>query len=175
MDHNTDHPPSDALELLIRTHGAVVMAHAVRLTGGDRSAAEDVAQETFIRAWRHLERMTDEYGSVRSWLLRVAHNIAVDTHRRRKAEPVPDIEIEISLGTGDDAAERLLSAMVATDALSTLDDAHRAVLVGVYLHGQTMADVARQLDVPVGTVKSRVFYALRRLRELLNEPVACTG
>lgn len=173
MDHSTDPLPSDSFERLVGEHWSVVVAHAVRLMGGDRAAAEDVGQETFIRAWHHLERMTEEYGSVRSWLLRVAHNVAVDTHRRRRADPVPDVEIELCLdargGAAGDAVDRLLSSLVVDDALSTLDDAHRAVLEGVYLHGKTLADVARHLDVPVGTVKSRMFYALRRLRVLMNE------
>lgn len=179
MDHDDESLPREALERLVRDHRSAVTAHAMRITGGDRASSEDVVQETFIRAWHHLQRMTEEYGSVRSWLLRVAHNVAVDSLRQRRADPVSDTEIELHLENSREAAadavDRLLRSLVVNDALSRLDEPHRAVLEGVYLRGQSLADVATHLDVPVGTVKSRAFYGLRRLRELMSDQtLLCT-
>src|SRR5690606_34649198 len=78
---------AESIDDLIRTHNPGLLNYTTRLLNGDRSAAEDAVQETWVRAWRHLDQLTEQKGSVRGWLTRVAHNIAMDQHRARRARP----------------------------------------------------------------------------------------
>jgi RNA polymerase sigma-70 factor, ECF subfamily len=166
--------PGDARagEALVRTlydeHGRYLVAYAARLTG-DRQLAEDIVQETLLRAWRHADRLTDEQGSVRGWLLTVTRNIATDKARARKARPPeveegPDVHDVRSVR---DHAEDVANSLVVADALRTLSPEHRAALVETYYQGRTMTEAARVLGIPPGTVKSRVHYALQQLRVTL--------
>lgn len=152
---------------VIREHGAALLSCAVRVTG-DRHLAEDVVQETWLRAWRHLDRLDDERGSVRGWLLRVAHNVAVDAHRGRRARPA-------EVGFGDEAladlaaqappGDEVENRMVVDELLDRLSPVHRRAVIEVYFIDRTATSAAGALGVPVGTVKSRVHNALRVLRE----------
>jgi RNA polymerase sigma-70 factor (ECF subfamily) len=159
-------------EALVRTlydeHGRYLVAYAARLTG-DRQLAEDIVQETLLRAWRHADRLTDEKGSVRGWLLTVARNIATDKARARRSRP-PEVEEtqEVhDVRVDRDHAEDVANSLVVADALRTLSPEHRAALVETYFQGRTMTEAARVLGVPPGTVKSRVHYALQQLRTTL--------
>lgn len=155
------------IDELITAHSAALLNYATRLMGGNRSAAEDVVQETWIRAWRHLDRLSETRGSVRGWLMRVAHNIAIDHHRARQARPS---EIEWSdiddqrVPSTQDVATEVENRIIVSDLLATVSPMHRATLTEVYLEDRTMAHAAEILGVPAGTVKSRVFHALRSLR-----------
>jgi RNA polymerase sigma-70 factor, ECF subfamily len=153
------------LEELICAHRAAVFSHAVVLTGGDASWAEDIVQETFLRAWRHWEQMNPERGSVRGWLLRVAHNLVVDgfrSARMRHGEVPLDEAGELAV---PEPADQVVAAAVVRDALAGLPVPQRQALEATFLKDQTVTQAARQLNVPVGTVKSRVFYGLRMLRQ----------
>ncbi|GLY17202.1 RNA polymerase sigma factor [Kineosporia sp. NBRC 101677] len=162
-------PDADEQRLadLIRTHRPALLAFATRLVGGDSALAEDIVQETFVRAWRRIDRMTPEQGSVNSWLHRVAYNIAIDGHRMRKVRPT-EVELlyqDASLGQSvPDETDRVLAQLVVRDLLASIWPEHRAVVEQVYLKGHTAAEAAGVLGIPVGTVKSRLFYALRTLR-----------
>jgi len=153
-------------------HREAVLAHAVYLTRGDAAWAEDIVQETFLRAWRHWERLTPDQGSVRGWLLRVTHNLVMDEYRSvRKRRG------ELPLVSGDDIAvsesfDQVLSAQIVHQALDQLPRQHREVLEATYLCDQTAAQAAHRLGIPVGTVKSRVFYGLRMLRSIMPSPAA---
>lgn len=160
-----------SLDTVIRAHGAALLSYATRLTG-DRHLAEDVVQETWIRAWRHLDRLTENLGSVRGWLVRVAHNVAIDMRRSRRARPteveLPEQDLEgvaVVPGPGDEVATRLDVDAV----LGNLSNVHRHTLVEVYFADRTADSAACVLGVPVGTVKSRVHKALRALRDTLPE------
>ena len=161
--------PEIAMQELHEDHAAALWAFCLHLTGNDRARAEDVTQETMLRAWRNSAVLTESRGSVRSWLFTVARNIVIDEWRTRRAhrefataEP-PDIE-----PAGDRTDELLLSWVVA-EALTSLSADHRVVLVECYYRGRPVAEVARRLGVPEGTVKSRTHYALRALRLALEE------
>jgi RNA polymerase sigma-70 factor, ECF subfamily len=156
------------LEALHDEHGGALWSFCLRLTGNDRARAEDIVQETLLRAWRHPEAMTEEHGSVRGWLFTVARNIFVDQWRSRKARPELVTSEPPEVATGDDTDQLLLSWMVA-EAIATLSTDHRAVLVECYYRGRPVADAAQNLGIPEGTVKSRTHYALRALRLALEE------
>lgn len=166
--------PVAAITQLHETHGAALWGFCLHLTGNDRARAEDVAQETMLRAWRNAAILTESRGSVRSWLFTVARNIVIDEWRsRRSQQEFPMAELPELAPDADRTDEVLLSWMVA-DALTTLTPEHRAVLVECYYRGRTVADAARVLEVPEGTVKSRTHYALRALRLALEEMGAIT-
>jgi RNA polymerase sigma-70 factor (ECF subfamily) len=166
---------SAADEALIRAlyneHGRCLLAYATRLTG-DRAAAEDIVQETLVRAWKHSETLVNGKGSVRGWLLTVARNLVTDRARSRAARPTevaPPTESALAdPHTDQDVAREVVDRMVVFDAMDTLSDEHRSVIQELYFRGRSVAETATALGVPPGTVKSRSFYALRAMREVLD-------
>lgn len=163
------------IDSVIAAHGSALLAYATRLMGGDQHRAEDVVQETWLRAWRHVDRLTEDRGSVRGWLKRVAHNIAIDQHRSRKAR-LTEVELHEELQELPDVAvipapsEEVETRMVVDAVLGNLSAEHRHTLVEVYFADRTAKSAASALGVPVGTVKSRVHHGLRALREVLPQP-----
>lgn len=159
----------DLLRALFDEHAPALLAYALRLVG-DRGRAEDIVQETLLRAWRHPEALAAERGSPRPWLFAVARRIAVDGHRRRSARPreVGD-EALAALPAQGDEVDRALDSWLVADALSALTPAHREVLLHTYFSGRSVSEAAAVLGVPAGTVKSRTHYALQALRLALLE------
>ena len=157
------------IEQLHREHAAALWRYSLRLTGNDRSRAEDVVQETLLRAWKHPSVLDGSEGSVRAWLFTVARNVVIDEWRSRKTrQEVVVAEVPEPAETADETDRMLLSWVVA-EALTQLSAEHRAVLLECYYRGQPVAEAARRLGVPEGTVKSRTHYALRALRLALEE------
>jgi RNA polymerase sigma-70 factor (ECF subfamily) len=160
-------------EALVRTlfeeHGRALLAYVTRLTGGDRAAAEDIVQETLVRAWRHLESLDERRGPVRGWLFTVARNLVVDRSRARAARPTEVAESPARPPVTGDPTEGIGDSMAVLGALDRLPEDRRDVLVHLYLHGRSVAETADALSIPPGTVKSRSFYALRELRVALSE------
>jgi RNA polymerase sigma-70 factor (ECF subfamily) len=144
-------------------HGRALLAYATRLLG-ERHAAEDVVQETLVRAWRNPEVLVNGKGSVRGWLLTVVRNLVIDRARARAARPTEVAEAPVSAATTSDHAESVVDSVVVLEALDRLSDEHREVLVEIYLRGSSVAQAATTLGIPPGTVRSRSFYALRALR-----------
>ena len=150
-------------------HAAALWGYCLRLTGHDRARAEDVVQETLLRAWRNHDRLDESRGSVRSWLFTVARNIVIDEWRTRR------VQSELSVGDvpegrqQGDHTDQLLMSWVVADAVLTLSPDHRAVLLECYYRGASVAQAAHRLGIPEGTVKSRTHYALRALRLALQE------
>jgi RNA polymerase sigma-70 factor (ECF subfamily) len=156
------------VKALYTEHGRPLLAYVTRLTG-DRHQAEDIVQETLIRAWRNADALTPDRGSVRGWLLRVARNIVIDRHRARQSRPPEVEESALESRAGPDETDNLVTTLHMLDALDTLTPEHKAVLVEIYYRGRTVVEAAEVLRVPVGTVKSRTYYALRALRLSLEE------
>lgn len=164
-------PESDAvlMQQLHDEHAAALWGYCLRLTGHDRAKAEDVVQETLLRAWRNWDRLDESRGSVRAWLFTVARNIVIDEWRTRRSQSeFPVADVPEAPGVSDRTDELLLSWVVA-EAVSTLSADHRAVLVECYFHGASVGQAAHRLGIPEGTVKSRTHYALRALRLALQE------
>ncbi|WP_040407625.1 sigma-70 family RNA polymerase sigma factor [Amycolatopsis nigrescens] len=149
-------------------HAAALWSYALKLTGGDRARAEDVVQETLLRAWRHPRVLDQSEGSARAWLFTVARRITIDGWRSAavRSEVSTDLTPEIPL---PDGTERALQGWLVAEALGELSSAHREVLVLCYFHGFSVAEAAGRLGVAEGTVKSRTHYALRALRLVLEE------
>lgn len=158
-------------EALIRAvyeqHGQAVLAYATRLTG-NRAAAEDVLQETLVRAWRHSEVLVNGKGSVRAWLLTVAGHIVVDRARAMAARPREVAESPAQPSMERDHADQVIDSMDLFEALQKLSEEHREVIVQLYFRGCSLLEASEALGVPEGTVKSRSYYALRALRKVLD-------
>ena len=148
-------------------HAAALWRYCLRLTR-DPSRAEDVVQETLLRAWRHPSVLDSPTPALRSWLMTVARNIVIDewrTHRSRTELPVAQVPDDGE----DDHTDQILLSWVVAEALTRLSPEHRAVLRECYYRGRPVAEAAKLLGVPEGTVKSRTHYALRALRLALEE------
>ena len=159
----------EGLRALYDAHATGLLAYAMRLTGGDRARAEDVVQETLVRAWRNLDRLDDAVAPVRPWLLTVAKRVAIDAHRAERARPAEVGEAMLAVAPALDQMDAMLDRVVVTEALDSLSREHRAVIVETYYRGRSVAQAAEALGVPEGTVKSRCYYALRALKLALAE------
>jgi RNA polymerase sigma-70 factor, ECF subfamily len=136
----------------------------------DRASADDIVQETFIRAWRHLPQLSSGDRPVRPWLFRVARNLLIDANRAARSRPVTvHAQATAEEGRDDTGLTRVLDQQIMADALHQLSPAHRAVLVETFYRGRTLAKVASQLGIPDSTARSRLHYALQALRRQLEE------
>lgn len=159
------------LRAAYRVHAAELHRFALRLLG-DPGAAEDVVQEVFLRAWRSADRFDPGRGSLRTWLFAIARNLVVDHVRRRAVRPATPVAADnlVTLAGGDAGFdEATMTAWTVEEALCRLSEEHRVALVETYLRGRSYAEVSADLGVPVGTVRSRVFYGLKALRLVLDE------
>jgi len=163
---------------LVSRHLGGVYSFALRLVGG-QEAAEDIAQETFVKAWRYLKKFDPARASFKTWLMRIARNTCVDHLRKRTAVPLSYFDtteggnsVTESLADESLLADELLSrtddAEEVTRALGQLSHAQREVLVLRYEQGLTFDEIGSVLNTPANTVKSRHRRALHQLRGLLR-------
>jgi RNA polymerase sigma-70 factor (ECF subfamily) len=160
---------AEVLRTLHAEHGDALFAHAVRLCDGDRQRAEDLVQETLLRAWRHPEALDPDRGSARAWLFTTARHLAIDAWRRRSARVGEVITDALPEPPPVDETERAVEAWTIADALAKLSEPHRRVIVECFYRGRSVAEAASVIGVPPGTVKSRTHYAMRALRLVLEE------
>ncbi|MEU2132550.1 sigma-70 family RNA polymerase sigma factor [Streptomyces sp. NPDC018352] len=162
-------PDEELMRALYQEHAGPLFAYVLRLVAGDRQRAEDVVQETLIRAWKNAGRLGSATGSVRPWLVTVARRIVIDGHRSRQARP-PEVDPSpLEAVPAEDEMEKALWLMTLSEALDDLTAAHREALIETYFKGRTVGEAAEVLGVPSGTVRSRVFYALRSMKLALEE------
>ncbi|MEV7419636.1 sigma-70 family RNA polymerase sigma factor [Streptomyces sp. NPDC089919] len=158
---------ADELAELQHEHGRALFGFLLTLTHGDAQRAEDLVQETLVRAWQHPEAWRSErYDSMRPWLFTVGRRLAIDARRARLARP-QEVEAE-GLDQRPSAEDRFDATTTAIDirrAVHSLGPEHREVLVQVYFRDRSVAEAAEELGIPAGTVKSRTYYALRALRK----------
>jgi RNA polymerase sigma-70 factor (ECF subfamily) len=158
----------ELLRALHDEHGGALWSYVVGLTNGDRTQAQDVVQETMLRAWRNPQVLAQTSGSARGWLFTVAKRIVIDDWRtaRARRERVTEYLPERPVPDGTD---RIVDRHLVVAALRTLSAEHRAVLLECYFRGSSVAEASAALGVPAGTVKSRTHYALRALRLAVDE------
>ncbi len=148
-------------------HGAELHRLAARLLG-DGALADDAVQETFLRAWRSADRFDAGLGSLRGWLFTILRNVVIDLSRARACRP-PVGTAPAEVAVDDEAIEACLRSWLVEEALARLSADHREVIVRTYFAGVPAGEVAAALGVPVGTVRSRLFYGLKALRLTLDE------
>jgi len=153
------------IRFLYAEYAATLRAQAARMLS-DSHQAEDIVQETILRAWCKSDTLSSERGSLSGWLATVARNATVDHIRARRTRPMDFIEACADQGAWcvADHAEQTVTSMLISSALAKLTANHRAVLYHVYFADRTCTEAAVELGIPVGTVKSRLYHALRRLR-----------
>ncbi|WP_415953322.1 sigma-70 family RNA polymerase sigma factor [Streptomyces sp. KLOTTS4A1] len=168
MEQHPTRTPEQELAELQEAHGRALLGFLLGLTYGDRQRAEDLVQETLVRAWQHPEALRSDHESMRPWLFTVGRRLAIDARRARSARPAEvtaeGIEHTPVAAVGDGHEERSVTALDVREALCTLRREHRDVLVQLYYRGHSVTEAAQALGIPAGTVKSRSYYALRRLR-----------
>jgi RNA polymerase sigma-70 factor, ECF subfamily len=160
-----------ALSALYDRYSRTVFGVGLKLLG-DRSLAEELVQEVFLRVWRSSRTFDPSRGSFSTWLYRVTRNITMDLYRKRscRVHPVPDGDPHISTtrdsspGPQEIVDDSWLSWRISR-ALEGLDAAHREVIELAYFQGLSQREISRQTGVPLGTVKTRTSSALKRLRK----------
>jgi RNA polymerase sigma-70 factor (ECF subfamily) len=170
-----DHGRLAGRELDVRAayaaHGAELYRFALRQLG-DGGAAQDVVQEVFLRAWRSADAYDPRLSSLRTWLFAIARNVVVDEARRFAVRPW---QRNLTDGTGTDVPtvagidEAVVDTWVVEEALRRIGEDHRTAIVQTHLRGRPHAEVAAELGIPVGTLRSRVFYGLKALRLAMEE------
>ena len=181
MSVNIDSPrgelpgdPDAAIRQLYSQHAPALHGYVERFCP-DRASADDIVQETFIRAWRHLPQLRTDDRMIRPWLFRVARNLLIDADRAARARPVLVQALPDEDAGTDSALDQVLDRELVCAALQHLSPAHRAVLIEAFYNGGSLAAVARELGIPHGTARSRMHYALQALRQQLheNDAIAC--
>ncbi|MET7622567.1 sigma-70 family RNA polymerase sigma factor [Streptomyces sp. NPDC005408] len=157
-----------ALAELQREHGRALFGFLLGLSYGDRQRAEDLVQETLVRAWKHPEALETDHDSMRPWLFTVGRRLAIDARRSRLARPAEVAADSLEQSPlAEDHTETSSTALDVREAVRTLSREHREVLVHIYFRGLSVAEASEALGIPAGTVKSRTYYALRALRKVL--------
>ncbi|MCX4096341.1 sigma-70 family RNA polymerase sigma factor [Nocardia sp. alder85J] len=166
---SADASPEQArlLRALYDEHATALWRYTYSLVG-DSGRAEDIVQETLLRAWQRPHVLDQTTSSARAWLFTVARNLAVDEHRsaRHRREYRMDNPPEQAQ---PDQADRAVDGWLIADALARLSTDHRAVIVRAYYRGLSTQQIATELAIPEGTVKSRMHYGMRALRSVLQE------
>ena len=167
-------PPSLRSEQDVRLaydrHGQELLGFACNALA-DRQLAEDVVQETFVRAWRSAASFDHRRASLRTWLFAIARNVVIDVGRNKAAR----VPLAAPADAGEqqrdprDPFDQLLTRIELDEALRRLSPEHRQVVLEVYFLGRTCADLADDLGIPASTVRSRLYYGVRALRGILDE------
>jgi RNA polymerase sigma-70 factor (ECF subfamily) len=152
---------------LYERHGTVLLSFAVQLCNGDRYRAEDIVQETAVRAWQHRGILDPTTDRVRTWLFTVAHRLVIDHHRARQARPeeVGDEPADIVV---PDPAEQIVTLRAVLETMTGLTAQQREILIYTYYLGYSVEQTANALGIAPGTAKSRAHYAMRTLRASLR-------
>ena len=162
---------ADAARSFVRRYQARVYGVAVSVLG-DRAAAEDVAQEAFLRAMRRADAFDPRRGTVAAWLLRIARNLAIDRLRLRRPDPVAPRTLAAldvagrGLSVEDTAVVSAAAARVRAALRDLPAEQSRAVLLAAS-YGHTAEEISRLENIPLGTAKTRIRLGLRKVRALL--------
>jgi len=163
----------EALEVLYDRYSGTAYSLALRILG-DRGAAEEVVQDTFVAVWRHAGRYDASQGRLYSWIFRIARNRAIDELRRRKVVGRGGDRLDIG-EEQQDPDEPHIEVVVAAELRSTVGDAlgelptdQREVVELAYMSGLSQREISERTGLPLGTIKTRTRLALKKLRRLLD-------
>jgi RNA polymerase sigma-70 factor (ECF subfamily) len=134
----------------------------------NQSLAEELVQETFVRLWQQAGRFDPERGSVGTFIFAIARRFAIDVRRRQSVRPA-EVELSADQAASSDPVEALLDSLTIRDALQLLRPNHRQVLELYLVEGRKQAEIAKDLGLPIGTVKTRTYHAVRAFRLALEE------
>lgn len=148
------------------TYGGELRRYAARHVG-NRSVAEDLVQETWLRAWRAADRFDATRGTLRAWLFAILRNVIVDFGRMQSSRPLTSPVLP-EVSSADDA-DAVIGAIALADALRQLTEQQREVIFHGHVRERPHDEIAALLGVPVGTVRSRLFYARKALRRALAD------
>jgi RNA polymerase sigma-70 factor (ECF subfamily) len=158
-----------ALRELYRAHASALFGYALSRLG-DRGLAEEAVQDVFTRVWRHADDFDPSAGSGRTWIYGIARNAVIDLERRRAARPRLPHPREVEADEpSEEPIELAMLRWQVRAAMARLSPEHREVIRLARLEGLSLAEVAERTGLPAGTVKSRLWYALRALRLALEE------
>lgn len=160
-----------ALDSLVERHYDPLIGYLYRLLHGDRSLAQDIAQETFLRALRGISRYTHPR-PFKPWLYAIATNLARDQYNRaetRRAAPIPDDDVLVSDASADDDLNVIEEARAVIAGLAALPAHQREVIILHFYQDLSLNAIADALDIPLGTVKSRLSIGVSRLRERIKQ------
>lgn len=159
----------DAAAVFVRRHQAKVYGLAL-LVVGIPAVAEEVAQETFVRAWRHADGFDPRRGRATTWLLAIARHAAIDVVRVRRDVPVDPVVMAETLVAPDRLADRVATGTTVDAALARVPHEQATAVVLASVFGLSGAEVAERTGVPLGTAKTRIRLGLRHLRDELATP-----
>jgi RNA polymerase sigma-70 factor, ECF subfamily len=153
------------IEEIHAKHSLALLRYLIRFAG-ERHAAEDMLQETMLRAWRHRDSLPWDDNGVRGWLFTVARNVAIDADRMRRVRPaeVALTDLNDTAAVADSTPDSALAAQEMARAFAKLSKMQREVIRHLYFRGDTIEEVATRLGIPAGTVKSRAHYGVQALR-----------
>jgi len=158
----------EALRLLLRAYGGALYGYAYKRLG-DAGLAEEIVQETMLRVWQNAGRFDRGAGTLRGWLYQIASNLIVDAQRRRAVRPPSALYEPSEVADSKQSLEDEMLHWQVAAVMADLRPEHREVITLVHFEGFKLREVADQLRIPLGTVKSRCFYALESLRVALEE------
>lgn len=165
----------DGVAALYDRYSGIAYGLACRITN-DATAAEDVVQDAFVSVWKQARRFDAERGQVRSWLLTIVHHRAVDAVRKRAGRPERALlegpeEFVATEGRPEEIAEWTLESEAIREAVVRIPDDQRRTVEMAYFMGMTHVEIAQRMDVPLGTVKSRLRIGLEKMRDYLRPRV----
>ena len=158
----------EAMRALYRSYSGELYGFALNALG-ERGAAEEVVQEVFTRAWRHAATYDARRGSVRTWLYQIARHAIIDTRRRASVRPSLALHSPDEEADAGPTIEQAMLGWQVVSALERLTPEHRQMIRLAHFQGLSMREISERCELPVGTVKSRTWYALRSLRLVLEE------
>jgi RNA polymerase sigma-70 factor (ECF subfamily) len=164
----------DTLRSLYAQHERALLAYAQRFTN-DRGQAEDVVQETFVRAWRHLPALLEDGRPLRPWLLRVARRLLIDAARAARTRPLLSQDEHPVDPAVDGGLDQFLDQALLADAIRQLSPQHQHIVIETFFRGTPTHLTAARLGVPAGTARSRLHYALSQLRRHLDTVDCCAA
>ena len=158
----------ESMRQLYRLYGGELYGFALNALG-DRGSAEEIVQEVFLRAWRHADSYDPRRAGVRTWLYQITRHAIIDARRRASVRPgLQHHEATDADDSGVSLEDAMLGWQIAA-ALERLTPEHRQMVRMAQFRGLTMREIAEHTGLPLGTVKSRTWYALRSLRLVLEE------